>query len=205
MASTSAPQTVVIGEQAPAFTCEAVMPDLSFGKVSLSDYAGKYLVLFAYPLDLTFVCSTEVPSFSDRIKEFEELNCAVVGWSVDSVFSHHQWISMPRKEGGLGGKVNYPLISDLNKSLSKKYNCLLGDTGHTYRALFIIDGKGVVRHATLNDAPVGRNVDEVLRLVKAFQFTDENGEVCPINWTPGSATIIPDPIKKKEYFEKVNK
>jgi alkyl hydroperoxide reductase subunit AhpC len=203
MAATSGQQQLAIGGPAPSFTCDALV-GAEFKKVSLSDYAGKYLVLFAYPLDHTFVCPTELLAFSKAAAEFEKINCSLVGWSVDSLYSHLAWTKASKSAGGLGGPLAYPIIADLDKSLSIKYNALLGDTGHTYRALFIIDGNGVLRHATLNDAPVGRSVDETLRLVQAFQFVDENGEVCPINWRPGKKTIKPDPAQSLEYFEAVN-
>jgi len=183
---------------------DAVMPDKSFKKLSLSDFKGKYLVLFFYPLDFTFVCPTEIISFSDRIKEFEKLNCAVLGASTDSKFSHLAWVEHPREKGGLG-KMNYPLLSDLKHTLSKDYGVFMEDVGHDSRGLFVIDGKGVIRHITVNDPPVGRSIDEVLRVVAAFQYTDEHGEVCPANWKPGSASMKADPKGSLKYFESQHK
>ncbi|XP_066017205.1 peroxiredoxin-4 isoform X2 [Pocillopora verrucosa] len=167
----------------------------------MTDSRGKYLVFFFYPLDFTFVCPTEIIAFSDRIEEFRAINTEVVGCSVDSVFTHLAWINTPRKEGGLG-RLKYPLLSDLNHQIAKDYGVLLENEGHTLRGLFIIDDKGTLRQITMNDLPVGRSVDETLRLVQAFQYTDKHGEVCPAGWKPGKETIIPDPTEKKKYFAK---
>lgn len=133
-------------------------------------------MLFFYPLDFTFVCPTEIISFSDRIKEFKELNTEVVGVSVDSHFSHLAWTNTPRKQGGIG-KIEYPLLADLTKKVSRDYGVLLEDAGISLRGLFLIDPNQVVRQITINDLPVGRSVDETLRLIKAFQFVDKHGEV----------------------------
>nr|CAB3265142.1 peroxiredoxin-like [Phallusia mammillata] len=191
-----------VTQTAPAFKGTAVVNG-QFKEIALQNYEGKYVVLFFYPLDFTFVCPTEIIAFSDRAKEFEEIDTALIGASVDSHFSHLAWINTPRKKGGLGG-LNFPLLADLTKSMSKDYGVLLEGAGIALRGLFIIDGKGVVRHLSINDLPVGRSVDEVLRLVKAFQFTDKHGEVCPASWTPGSKTIKPSVDGSKEYFESTN-
>lgn len=162
------------------------------------------MVLFFYPLDWTFVCPTEIIAFSERIAEFEELDVQVLGVSIDSHFSHLQWINTPRKQGGLGG-LSYPLISDVTKSISKDYGVLIEDgdaAGVALRGLFIINPEGVLRQITVNDLPVGRSIDETLRLLKAFKFTDVHGEVCPANWEPGSDTIKPNPKDSQEYFSK---
>ncbi|PRW44307.1 2-cys peroxiredoxin [Chlorella sorokiniana] len=190
-----------IGQPAPAFSGQAVV-DGDFKTVSLSDYKGKYLVLFFYPLDWTFVCPTEIIAFSDRIQEFKALGCEVVGVSVDSVFSHLAWIQTPRAKGGLGG-LSYPLLADITKSISKDYEVLIEEgenAGVALRGLFIIDPEGNLRQKTVNDLPVGRSVDETLRLIKAFQFVAEHGEVCPANWQEGAATIKPNPKESLEYF-----
>ncbi|CAG9861774.1 unnamed protein product [Phyllotreta striolata] len=189
----------VISKPAPFWESTAVKNG-EFITLKSSDYLGKYLVFFFYPLDFTFVCPTEILAFSDRIEEFKAINTEVVACSVDSHYTHLAWMNTPRKEGGLG-KVNFPLLSDLTHSISKDYGVYLDDLGHTLRGLFIIDTKGVVRQITMNDLPVGRSVDETLRLVQAFQYTDEKGEVCPAGWKPGQDTIIPNPIEKKKYFE----
>jgi len=192
----------VVTQAAPGFKAMAVVNG-QFKELSLEDYKGKYLVLFFYPLDFTFVCPTELIAFSERIPDFTALNCEVVGVSTDSHFSHNAWINQPRKQGGLGG-LNYPLLADFNKTVSKDYGVLLEDAGIALRGLFLIDPEGVVKHMSVNDLPVGRSVEETLRLLKAFQFVAENGEVCPANWQPEAPTIKPDPTGSLEYFEKVN-
>lgn len=172
-------------------------------QLSLNDYLGKYVVFFFYPLDFTFVCPTEILAFSDRVEEFRKINTEVIACSVDSHFTHLAWINTPRKEGGLG-KIQIPLLSDLTHKISKDYGVYLDNLGHTLRGLFIIDDKGFMRQITMNDLPVGRSVDETLRLVQAFQYTDRHGEVCPAGWKPGADTIVPNPFEKKKYFEKNN-
>ncbi|XP_040572051.1 peroxiredoxin [Lepeophtheirus salmonis] len=187
---------------APSFAGQAVV-DKSFKEIKLEDFKGKYLVLYFYPLDFTFVCPTEIIAFSDRIQEFKDINCEVVGVSTDSHFSHLAWINMPRKQGGLG-ELKYPLLADFNKKIASDYGVLIEQAGIALRGLFIIDPQGVIRQMTVNDLPVGRSVDETLRLVKAFQFVEKHGEVCPAGWTPDSPTIKPSPNGSKDYFEKVN-
>ncbi|XP_020600978.1 peroxiredoxin-1-like isoform X1 [Orbicella faveolata] len=190
-----------IQKPAPPFSGTAVNKYGEFMDLKLSDYKGKYLVLFFYPLDFTFVCPTEIIAFSDRVEEFRAINCEVVACSVDSEFSHLAWTNVARKKGGLG-QMNIPLLSDITKQISKDYGVLLEDQGVALRGLFVIDDKGILRQITMNDLPVGRSVDEVLRLVQAFQFTDKHGEVCPAGWRPGSDTIVPDSKKSGDYFSK---
>lgn len=182
---------------APDFKGMAVV-DGQFKEIGLKDFAGKYLVLFFYPLDFTFVCPTEVIAFNDRAEEFKKLNAEIVAVSVDSHFSHLAWVNTPRKNGGLGTETKMPILSDLKKTIAANYGCLTKNEDVALRALYIIDTKGVIRQITINDLPVGRSVDEVLRLIKAFQFADEHGEVCPANWQPNSKTI--NPKKAGEYF-----
>ncbi|XP_061914665.1 thioredoxin-dependent peroxide reductase, mitochondrial [Entelurus aequoreus] len=191
-----------VTQPAPAFKGTAVHNG-DFKDLSLADFKGKYLVLFFYPLDFTFVCPTEIISFSDKASEFHDINCDVVGVSVDSHFTHLAWTNTARKAGGLG-KIHIPLLSDLNKQISRDYGVLLEGPGIALRGLFIIDPNGVVKHMSVNDLPVGRCVEETLRLVKAFQFVEAHGEVCPASWTPKSPTIKPTPEGSKEYFNKVN-
>ncbi|XP_012708497.2 thioredoxin-dependent peroxide reductase, mitochondrial [Fundulus heteroclitus] len=191
-----------VTQPAPDFKATAVHNG-EFKDLRLADFKGKYLVLFFYPLDFTFVCPTEIISFSDKAKEFHDVNCEVVGVSVDSHFTHLAWINTPRKAGGLGN-IHIPLLSDLSKQISRDYGVLLESPGIALRGLFIIDPNGVVKHMSVNDLPVGRSVEETLRLVKAFQFVETHGEVCPASWTPKSPTIKPTPEGSKEYFEKVN-
>jgi len=192
--------SVLVNKQAPDFTAKAVMPDSSFKDVSLSDYRGKYVVLFFYPLDFTFVCPTEIIAFSEAVGQFEALGVQVLGCSVDSHYTHLAWRNTPRKQGGLGD-ICYPLIADLDKKIAALYDVLLPG-GIALRGLFLIDKQGVVRHQVVNDLPLGRSVDEALRMVKALQFFEAHGEVCPANWKEGSATIKPDPKASQPFFAK---
>ncbi len=191
-----------VGQVAPDFTATAVV-DQEFKEIKLSDYRGKYVVLFFYPLDFTFVCPTEITAFSDRYAEFKGLNTEVLGVSVDSQFSHLAWIQTERKDGGLGD-LAYPLVADLKKTISSDYNVLDPDAGVALRGLFIIDKEGVVQHATINNLAFGRSVDETLRVLQAIQYVQANpDEVCPANWQPGEKTMNPDPVKSKDYFAAV--
>jgi len=174
-----------------------------FKEISLDDYKGKNVVLFFYPLDFTFVCPTEIIAFSDRSDEFRKLGCEVIACSTDSHFSHLAWCEKSRKQGGLGD-MKIPLLADKSMAISRAYGVLKEDEGVSFRGLFIIDPKQKLRQITVNDLPVGRDVDETLRLVQAFQFTDEHGEVCPAGWRPGGATMKPDPKGSKTYFEGAN-
>jgi peroxiredoxin (alkyl hydroperoxide reductase subunit C) len=200
--SLSSVTNVKVQEKAPHFEGKAIVNG-QIKNISLSDFAGQYLVLFFYPLDFTFVCPTELVSFSDHIDAFKNIGVNVIGCSCDSHFSHLAFINTPRKHGGLGG-LSYPLLSDYNKEIASLYDVLVQPDGIPLRGLFIIDPKGIIRQITINDLPVGRSVDEVIRLVQAFQFVDQHGEVCPMNWKPNSPTIRPDPNLAKEYFDKVN-
>ncbi|KAE9007285.1 hypothetical protein PR003_g15811 [Phytophthora rubi] len=196
---------LTIRKPAPEFTADAVV-DGEFKKISLSDYKGQYVVLFFYPMDFTFVCPTEICAFSDRVEDFKKLNTQVIGASIDSKFTHLAWINTPRKKGGLG-EMNIPLIADVTKDLSTKYEVLVQDgdeQGVAFRGLFIIDKEGVLRQITINDLPVGRNVDEVLRLIEAFQFNEEHGDVCPANWKKGAKTMTAHPKDSLKYFETVD-
>lgn len=193
----------LVGLKAPEFTATAVV-DQEFQTVTLSQYRGKYVVLFFYPLDFTFVCPTEITAFSDRYADFTSRNTEVLGVSVDSQFSHLAWIQTDRKQGGLGD-IAYPLVADLKKEIASAYNVLDEDAGVALRGLFIIDPDGVIQHATINNLAVGRNVEETLRVLQAFQHVKANpDEVCPANWTPGEKTMNPDPVGSKEFFAAVN-
>ena len=172
---------------APAFSGMAYTEG-QFKKISLADYAGKYVVLFFYPLDFTFVCPTEICAFNDAAKHFKETDCEVISCSVDSHFTHMEYANKPRAQGGLG-EMDIPMLSDLTKSISSDYGVLTPDGAISFRGTFIIDKSGILRHSSINDLPVGRNPDETLRLVKAFQYVDEHGEVCPANWQPGTKTM----------------
>ncbi|XP_043250631.1 peroxiredoxin 1 [Colletes gigas] len=188
-----------IQKPAPAFKGTAVVNG-DFKDISLSDYKGKYVVLFFYPLDFTFVCPTEIIAFSDRSDEFEKIGCKLIAASTDSHFSHLAWVNTPRKQGGLG-EMSIPLLADKSSKIARDYGVLDEETGVPFRGLFIIDDKQNLRQVTINDLPVGRSVDETLRLVQAFQFTDKHGEVCPVGWKPGKKTMKPDVVGSKEYFK----
>jgi len=182
-------QTAKILKPAPAFTANAYHN--GFKKISLSDYIGKYVVLFFYPLDFTFVCPTEIIAYSEKAAEFEKAGCSVIAASTDSVYSHMEYVKKPREDGGLG-KMEIPIIGDTTLAISRAYGCLIEEEGIAFRATYIIDGKGILRHLSISDTPVGRNVDETLRLVQAFKYADEHGEVCPEKWTPGKKTMKTD-------------
>lgn len=191
---------VLVGRQAPEFDLEAVVDGGKFiDSCKLSDFRGKYVVLFFYPLDFTFVCPTELHAFQSRLQEFSHKNVEVLGCSVDSKFSHHAWLNTPRSQGGIQG-VTFPLLSDINKEASKAYDVLAEKEGVAYRGLFLIDREGIVRYQVVNDLGLGRNVEEVLRMVEALQFTEEFGEVCPANWQKGERAMKPTDEGLKEYF-----
>lgn len=190
----------VVQNEAPEFKATTVMGDGSIKEIKLSEYKGKYVVLFFYPLDFTFVCPTEIIAMSDRIEEFEVRNTQVIGVSVDSQFSHLAWRNTPRKKGGIG-EITYPLVSDLDKSISRNYGVLVEKPGIALRGLFIIDKLGKLRHITVNDLPLGRNVDEVLRVLDAIQFNEKHGEVCPANWHKGDEGMKADQKGLENYAE----
>jgi len=190
---------VLVGKKAPLFEATAVINGGEIvEKFSLEQFIGKkHVIFFFYPLDFTFVCPTEIIAFQDKIEEFEKRNVAVVGCSVDSAFSHWAWLNTERNQGGIKG-VKYPIVSDLSKTISENYDVLAGSYEYNedgeaefngepvaYRGLFLIDKQGVVRHQVVNDLPLGRSITEALRIVDAWQFHEEFGEVCPANWEPG--------------------
>ena len=192
--------STLVTKQAPDFTAQAVLPDNSFAKLTLSSYRGKHVVLFFYPLDFSFVCPSEIIAFDKAIEKFEQKNTQVIGVSVDSHFTHLAWKKTPRNQGGIG-PVKYPLVADLSKQIAKEYGVLFGDEV-ALRGLFLIDKEGIVRHALVNDLPLGRNVDEALRLVDALQFIEEHGEVCPANWHEGDDAMKPTIDGVAEYLAK---
>ena len=176
--------SVLVTKPAPDFTATAVMPDNSMNEeFSMSGLKGKYVVLFFYPLDFTFVCPSELIAFDHRLEEFKSRGVEVVGCSVDSHFSHLAWKNTPVNKGGIGN-VQYPLVADLKKDIARDYDVLFGDA-IALRGSFLIDKEGVVRHQVVNDLPLGRNIDEMLRMIDALQFTEEHGEVCPAGWNKG--------------------
>ena len=193
--------SALIGRKAPEFNVEGVLNG-KFGSYELSSYQGKWVVLFFYPLDFTFVCPTEILAFSDRIAEFKKLNAEVLGVSVDSKYSHLAWTEKKREEGGISG-LAYPLLADLKKEVTASFQVLADGGAFALRGLFIIDPEGIVQHATINANAVGRSVDETLRVLQAFQYVKEHGEVCPADWKPGKKGMKADWEKSKEYFSQV--
>jgi len=192
--------SVLVGKKAPDFTAAAVVNGTEMVEnFSLSDYKGKDVVLFFYPLDFTFVCPTELHAFQARLADFHKRGVEVIAVSVDSQFSHFAWLNTDKKYGGIKG-VNYPVVSDLNKSISRDYDVLVEGAGVAYRGLFLIDKQGVVRHQVVNDLPLGRSVDEALRMVDALQFYEKYGEVCPANWQEGEKAMKPDQDGLVDYF-----
>lgn len=190
----------LVQKQAPDFKTDALVGE-EFKAISLSDFRGKWLCLFFYPLDFTFVCPTEITAFNDAYKHFKESHCELLGCSVDSKFTHLAWARTPRKEGGIG-KLAFPLLADVTKEIGANYGVLL-KSGITLRGLFLINPQGMVQYQLVHDLGVGRSVDETLRVLHALQEVAKSGEVCPANWTPGKKTMKPDPDKSKEYFQTV--
>ena len=192
--------SVLVTKKAPEFTAQAVMPNNAIEELSLSSYKGKYVLMFFYPLDFTFVCPSEILAFNRALNEFKKRDCEILGVSVDSQFSHYAWKETPVQKGGIGN-IQFPLIADLDKSISEAYDVLLPD-GISLRGLFLIDKEGVVRHQLVNDLPLGRNVDEAIRILDALQFTEKYGEVCPANWKPGEEAMKPTAAGVAAYLSK---
>lgn len=195
--------STLVTKEAPDFTAQAVMPDGTFAELKLSSLRGKYVVLFFYPLDFTFVCPSEIIAFDKALAKFKGKNAVVVGVSVDSHFTHFAWRETPVNKGGIG-RIGYPLVSDLDKNIARSYGVLLNES-IALRGLFLIDTHGVVRHALVNDLPLGRNVDEALRTLDALQFTEEHGEVCPANWKQGEEGMKPSADGVAAYLSKHGK
>ena len=192
---------MLVTKPAPDFKAQAIMPDNTFKEISLSDYKGKKVVLFFYPLDFTFVCPTEIIAFDHRLADFEKRGVQVLGCSVDSKYSHWAWKDTAVNKGGIGN-VKYPIIADLDKNIARAYDVLkdseeafIATDDHEFnstvggevalRASFLIDEEGIIRHAVINDLPLGRNIDEMLRMVDALSFNQAHGEVCPAGWQEG--------------------
>jgi len=192
--------SVLVTKRAPEFTAQAVMPDNAIEELSLSSYSGKYVLMFFYPLDFTFVCPSEIIAFDRALDEFKKRDCEVLGISVDSQFSHYAWKNTPIENGGIGN-INFPLVADLDKSISEAYDVLLPD-GISLRGIFLIDKEGIVRHQLVNDLPLGRSVEEAIRVLDALQFTEKYGEVCPANWKPGEEAMKPTAEGVAEYLSK---
>ena len=193
--------STLVTREAPDFTAQAVLPDNSFGELTLSKYRGKYVMLFFYPLDFTFVCPSEILAFNTRVNEFKEKNCEVIGVSVDSRFTHLAWKNTKVEDGGIGN-IQYPLVEDLDKSIARTYGILLNESV-ALRGLFLIDTKGVVRHSVINDLPLGRSVGEALRILDALQFVETHGgEVCPANWQEGEDAMKASKAGVADYLAK---
>ena len=195
--------SVLVTKEAPDFTAQAVLPDNSFAEIKLSSYRGKYVLLFFYPLDFTFVCPSEILAFNKAVKVFAKKNTQVLGISVDSHFSHWAWRQTPVNKGGIG-EIGFPLVADLNKKIARDYDVLINDA-IALRGLFLIDQKGIVRHQVVNDLPIGRNVDEAIRTLDALQFVETHGEVCPANWKEGDEAMKPSAEGVATYLAKHSK
>ncbi len=190
---------VLVGKPAPDFKAKAVVNGKIINDFSLQNYRGKNVIFFFYPLDFTFVCPTELHAFQECLEEFEKRQTQVIGCSVDSCYSHLAWLNTPRSKGGIEG-VDYPLVSDLNKTIARDYDVLMMHEGIAYRGLFLIDKEGIVRHQIVNDLPLGRSVDEALRILDALLYFEKNGEVCPANWQHGKKTFQPSYEGLEKYF-----
>ncbi len=191
--------TTLVTREAPDFTATAVTADNQFSELTLSDYRGQYVLLYFYPLDFTFVCPSEIIAFNKQLAEFEKRNTQVLGVSIDSEFSHFAWKNTEPKNGGIGN-IQYPLVSDIKKEISNSYGILFDDAV-ALRGLFLIDKEGIVRHCVINDLPLGRNVDEAIRMIDALQFFESHGDVCPANWKPGEDGMVPSASGVAEYLK----
>ncbi len=191
---------MLVTKEAPDFTADAVYADMSIAPFTLSKLRGQYVVLFFYPLDFTFVCPSEIIAFDRRLEEFKKRNCEVVSVSIDSQFSHFAWKSTAPKQGGIGN-VRFPMVADLTKEIARSYDVLVNDA-IAVRGLFLIDKAGIIQHATINNLSIGRNVDEVIRVLDALQFTEKYGDVCPANWHPGEDAMKPSAAGTAEYLAK---
>ena len=190
---------LLIGKVAPSFVSKAIVKGKVVDEFSLKDFLGKYVVFFFYPLNFTFVCPTELHAFQEKLAEFEQREAQVVGCSVDSWFSHCAWLNTPKNQGGIQG-VEFPLVSDLNKTIARDYQVLNEDEGISYRGLFLMDKQGVIQHQVINNLGLGRSVEEVLRLLDALIFVEKNGEVCPANWRQGDQGMKPTQEGLVSYF-----
>jgi peroxiredoxin (alkyl hydroperoxide reductase subunit C) len=191
--------SVLVGKSAPDFTATAVKEGRILKDFKLSDLKGKYIVLFFYPLDFTFVCPTEIHAFNDRLDEFKARNVEIIAISIDSHYSHLAWLRTPKSIGGIEG-VKYPIVSDITKSISAEYDVLVEGAGVAYRGLFLLDKNFIIRHQVVNDLPLGRSVDEILRIIDALQHHEEHGEVCPANWHKGQKAMVASSEGLAEFF-----
>lgn len=190
---------VLVGKKAPDFTAKAIVKNQIVDPFTLSSYQGKYVILFFYPLNFTFVCPTELHAFQERLADFESRNAQVIGCSIDSHFSHLAWLQTPKSKGGIQG-VEYPIVADINKTIAQDYDVLVMEEGIAYRGLFLIDKEGIVRHQVVNDLPLGRSIDEALRVLDALTHFEKNGEVCPANWQIGKKSLEPTSQGLEKFF-----
>jgi len=188
----------MIGKKAPSFSCEAVV-NKQIKKVTLDDFDGKYKIIFFYPLDFTFVCPTEIRAFQQMLPEFEKRNVQVLGVSVDSPYSHLAWLKMPATKGGIEG-VEYPLLSDINKTMAKAYGVLDAQQGVALRGVFVLDKDNCVQSMVVNNLSLGRNIEEFVRLIDALQFVEKHGQVCPANWSAGKKAMTPTSDGLEDFF-----
>lgn len=193
--------STLVGNAAPEFNAKAVVNQQIISDFSLHQFRGKNVVLFFYPLDFTFVCPTELHAFQEALEKFETRNTQVIGCSIDSAFTHLAWLNTPKSKGGIKG-VTYPLIADLNKTIARNYGVLNENEGIAYRGLFLIDAEGIVRHLVVNDLPLGRSVEDALRMVDAWSYFQTHGEVCPANWKVGAASMKPTQEGLEAFFTK---
>lgn len=189
----------LVGKHAPEFKAKAIYGGRFVNDFSLMHYRGKYVIFFFYPLDFTFVCPTELHAFQEKLEAFEQRNAQVVACSVDSCYSHFAWLNTPKSKGGIEG-VSYPIVSDLSKNISQDYGVLIPHEGIAYRGLFIMDREGIIRHQVINDLPLGRSVEEVLRTLDALIYFENHGEVCPANWKQGGKSMKPTQEGLEKYF-----
>jgi peroxiredoxin (alkyl hydroperoxide reductase subunit C) len=190
---------ILVGKKAPDFKAKAVINGKIVNDFSLSQFHGKHVILFFYPLDFTFVCPTELHAFQDSLEDFEKRNTVIIGCSVDSCYSHYAWLNTPKEKGGIEG-IHYPLIADLSKTIASDYDVLMAQEGIAYRGLFLIDREGIVRHQVVNDLPLGRSIDEALRILDALLYFELHGEVCPANWQTGKPTFKASYEELHKYF-----
>jgi peroxiredoxin (alkyl hydroperoxide reductase subunit C) len=193
----------LVGKKAPDFKAKALLKGRIVDEFSLTHYRGKYVILFFYPLDFTFVCHTELHAFQEKLVDFEQREAQIIGCSVDSCYSHYAWANIPKHRGGIQG-IEYPLVSDLSKTISSDYDVLIQHEGIAYRGLFLIDREGLVRHQTINDLPLGRSVEEALRILDALIYFEKHGEVCPANWQQGKMSMKPTQEGLEKYFTSIH-
>ena len=189
----------LVGKHAPIFEAKAAIGNKIVEGFSLKHYRGKYVVFFFYPLDFTFVCPTELHAFNEALEEFEKRNAQLIACSVDSAHTHLAWLNTPKSRGGIAG-IDYPIVSDITKKISEDYGVLIREEGIALRGLFLIDKEGVIRHQVVNDLPLGRSVNDVLRMIDALQHFEKNGEVCPANWAVGKKSLKPNREGIEEFY-----